>query len=187
MRGKNPGCQYSEIPIWIGARFFITLLTPPHHLSVCLFVQLGVIFQSSSVVRMDRRECMTITKINASKKVPLSLIHDLSTRFPWIHRCTKLYSMYISQRWKTSFMFFLFIAFLRVTLVNKIIQVSGAQFHNTSPVHCIVCAPPRVRSLSPFSLLYPPPLFPTSLPLAVTTLLSFLFFPFFAQSLHHDP
>ena len=40
------------------------------------------------------------------------------------------------------------IEFIGVTLVNKIIQVSDAQFYNTSAVHCIVCSPPEVMSLS---------------------------------------
>ena len=41
-----------------------------------------------------------------------------------------------------------------VTLVNKIIQVSGAQFYNTSSVHCSVCSPPQVKS--PSITIYPP-------------------------------
>ena len=28
-----------------------------------------------------------------------------------------------------------------MTLVNKIIQVSGVQFYNTSSVYCVVCSP----------------------------------------------
>ena len=35
------------------------------------------------------------------------------------------------------YLFFLFIDFIGVTLVNKIIQVSDAQFYNTPSVHCI--------------------------------------------------
>ena len=72
-----------------------------------------------------------------------------------------------------SFFFFLFIEFIGVTLVNKIIQVSGVQFYNTSSVHCIMCSPPQVTSPSntiylSYTLLHlpPPP------PLALTTLLS---------------
>ena len=54
-----------------------------------------------------------------------------------------------------------------VTLVNKIVQVSGAQLHNTSPVYCIVCSPPKVKSssITIYSPLYPhlplPPSFPS--------------------------
>ena len=44
--------------------------------------------------------------------------------------------------------FFLFTEFVGVTVVNKIILASGAQFYNTSFVHCIVCSPPQVKSLS---------------------------------------
>ena len=33
-------------------------------------------------------------------------------------------------------------------LVNKMKLVSGAQFHNMSSVHCIVCSPPQVKSSS---------------------------------------
>ena len=50
----------------------------------------------------------------------------------------------------SSHFFFLFIEFIGVTLVNKIIQVSGTRFHNTSSVHCIVCSPPK-SSLLPLS------------------------------------
>ena len=39
------------------------------------------------------------------------------------------------------FIFFLFIEFIGLTLANNIIQVSGAQFHTTSSVHCIVYHP----------------------------------------------
>ena len=44
---------------------------------------------------------------------------------------------------------FLFIEFIGMTLVNKIIQVSGAQFHNTSSVYCIACLPPKSSLLPP--------------------------------------
>ena len=40
-----------------------------------------------------------------------------------------------------------FIDCIGVTLVNRIMQVSGAQFHNTSSVHCTVCSPPQVDLL----------------------------------------
>ena len=51
--------------------------------------------------------------------------------------------------------------FIEVTLVNKIIEVSGAQFYGTSPVCCTVCSPPQVRSPSitiylPITSPYPP-------------------------------
>ena len=46
------------------------------------------------------------------------------------------------------YLFFFFIEFIRVALVNTITQVPGAQFHNTSSVHCIVCSLPQVKSLS---------------------------------------
>ena len=54
------------------------------------------------------------------------------------------------------------IEFVGVTLVNKIIQVSGAQFYNTSSVHCTVCSPlpPHPKSSlcpSPFSAPHLPP------------------------------
>ena len=44
--------------------------------------------------------------------------------------------------------FFLFIEFVQVTLVNKTIQVAGAQFYNIPSVHYIVCLPPLVKFLS---------------------------------------
>ena len=47
-----------------------------------------------------------------------------------------------------------FIECIQVTLVNKIMQVSGAQFYNTSSVYCIVCP---VSVHHHLSLLYPPP------------------------------
>ena len=45
-----------------------------------------------------------------------------------------------------------FIEFIGVALVNKIIQVSGIQFYNTSSVYCLVCSPRK-------SSLLPPPFF----------------------------
>ena len=49
------------------------------------------------------------------------------------------------------------IAFIRVTLVTKIVQVSGVQIYHTSSVYCIVCSAPKVRFSSvtihpPFTL-----------------------------------
>ena len=68
---------------------------------------------------------------------------------------------------------YLFIEFIRVTLVNESIQVSGAQFYNTSSVYCIVCSHPKVVSfhhhLSPSTLLYLPH---RSFLLAITVLLA---------------
>ena len=51
--------------------------------------------------------------------------------------------------------------------------VAGAEFYNTSSVHCIVCSPPQVRSLS--ITIYPPYTLPTTPTLflpAITTVLS---------------
>ena len=78
------------------------------------------------------------------------------------------FSGYFNWLWSWNFLSF-FIEFIGATLVNKIIQVSGAQFYNTSSVHCVVCSPPKVKSLSstihpPYSLLYLlPPAFTTVL------------------------
>ena len=49
---------------------------------------------------------------------------------------------------------FFFIEFIGVTLVNKIIQVSGAQFHNASCVQCIVFNPPSQVSFHHHLLTY---------------------------------
>ena len=38
--------------------------------------------------------------------------------------------------------------FIGVTLVSKIIQVSGVRFYHTSSVYCTVCSPPQVKSPS---------------------------------------
>lgn len=48
------------------------------------------------------------------------------------------------------FYFSIFIEYIGVALVNKTIQISGAQFYNTS-VPSIVCSPPK----SPFTTIYP--------------------------------
>ena len=40
------------------------------------------------------------------------------------------------------------IEFIEVTLVNKITEVSGAQFHSTLSLHSIVCLPPQAKSPS---------------------------------------
>ena len=69
---------------------------------------------------------------------------------------------------------FIFSEFIGVTLVNKIMQVSGVQSSNMSSIYCIVCSPPQIKvsfhhHLSPlysFCLLHPP------FPLVITTLLS---------------
>ena len=81
-----------------------------------------------------------------------------------------------------SFMSYLF-------FINKILQVSSAQFYDTSSVHCTVCSPLHVKSSS--ITVYPPS---TLLQLpsnpAITTLLSrslsSLSFVFFALS-HYSP
>ena len=62
-------------------------------------------------------------------------------------------------------MFFLFIECIGVILVNKIIQVSGAQFYNTSFVHCMVCSSPQVHH-------HLFPLYPFLPSTTITTLLS---------------
>ena len=64
-------------------------------------------------------------------------------------------------------LFPLSIELIEVTLVNNIVQISGAEFHSTSSVHCIVCSPPQVKSPSiiiyphlPFSIYPQPPPIP---------------------------
>lgn len=50
------------------------------------------------------------------------------------------------------------IKFIRVTLVHRVIEVSGVRFYDTSSIHYIVCPPPKVTSssitiqLAPFTL-----------------------------------
>ena len=46
------------------------------------------------------------------------------------------------------FQFFIFIEFIGVALVSKIIQVSVVQLHNTSSVYCTVQSPPQFTSSS---------------------------------------
>ena len=64
--------------------------------------------------------------------------------------------------------------FIGVTLVIKIIELSGVQFYNESSVYCIVCSPPKVKY--PSDTIYP--LLPSStsptprLPLVTTVLWS---------------
>ena len=75
-----------------------------------------------------------------------------------------------------------------MTTGNKIIQVSGAQFHNILSVLCIVCSPPQVKSpsITVYPLYTPLPLPSThddrATAVAVHELLLFCFF--FAQSLY---
>nr|KAF6369163.1 hypothetical protein mMyoMyo1_010551 [Myotis myotis] len=87
-----------------------------------------------------------------------------------------------------SFFFFL-IACIAVTLVNKIIQVSGAHFYNTSTVHCIVFTSPSQVSIhhnvSP--VCSSTSLHPSSAGQSpqMSVSMSFSFFPsFFAQSFY---
>ena len=65
-------------------------------------------------------------------------------------------SNFLIQLWgHTVFVLFsIFIEFIGVTLVNKIIQVSGVQFYNTLSVYCIGHSTPR-------SSLFPSPFTPT--------------------------
>lgn len=66
-----------------------------------------------------------------------------------------------------------------VTLMNKMIQVTHAQFHNTPPVHLIVCSPPKPRLLpSPFTPT-PSSNSPTPPPNTVICIHEFFFFSFF--------
>ena len=66
----------------------------------------------------------------------------------------EMFENYFEFDGKFSFLsFFLFIIFFGMTLVNTLIQASGAQFHNISSVHCIVCSPPQVKTLI---TIYPP-------------------------------
>lgn len=70
---------------------------------------------------------------------------------------------------------FLFIEFIEETLVNRIVQVSGAQFHHTSSVPLLCVTHPK-SSLSASPLIpprVPLPPSPTLLTLAVITLLSY--------------
>ena len=46
-----------------------------------------------------------------------------------------------------TFLFFNF-KFIRVTLVNKIIQVSSVQIYDLSSVYCVLCSSPKVKSSS---------------------------------------
>ena len=82
--------------------------------------------------------------------------------------------------------FFLCCEFIEVTLVNKVIQVSGAQFNNTSSVHCVVYSPPLLKS--PSTTIYPMHTLCPSPP-TITMLLSvFMSFSlFFAQSSSQHP
>ena len=102
----------------------------------------------------------------------------VNVRVSSVHTGVQVGCLYSQQYFPEIFVplkiFFLFIKFIGVTLVNKIIQVSGAQFHNTSFVHWTVCSPPQVKS--PSITIYPPyilfylPL--PHLPLAITVLVS---------------
>ena len=63
------------------------------------------------------------------------------------------------QEFFSSFFLLVFIEFIGVRLVDKIIQVSGLQLYNTSPVYCIVCSLIQVsfyHYLSPLHHLLPP-------------------------------
>ena len=75
--------------------------------------------------------------------------------------------------------FFLFIGCIGVTLVNTVIQVSGAQSHSTSSVHCAVCSLPKsgVRP-SPFTPPCPAPPAPAALPWHHTVVHAIGLFPF---------
>nr|KAF6374287.1 hypothetical protein mPipKuh1_009510 [Pipistrellus kuhlii] len=86
-------------------------------------------------------------------------------------------------------LFFLFIKFIGLTLVNKITWVSGAQLHSTSSVHCVVCSPLQVKSLSittycPITLIHLPFAPNNHHTIVLSMRVLSLLFLFFFESLH---
>ena len=69
------------------------------------------------------------------------------------YRLSYLFFSFCSSDWIILF-FPLSIQFIGVTLFNKSIRVSSAQFYNTLSVHCTVCSPPPVKSRC--ITIYPP-------------------------------
>ena len=84
-------------------------------------------------------------------------------------------------------MFFLFIKCIGMTLVNKIVQVSGAQLHNTSTTF-MVCPLPQVES--PSITIYLPNISSTCpqlfLPPAIAALLSMRMFTVLVCECYHN-
>ena len=58
---------------------------------------------------------------------------------------------------KKLYSFIYFIEFIGVTVVNKIISVSGIQFYNSSSVYCIVCVYHPTSSFLPSPFIPPLP------------------------------
>ena len=97
-----------------------------------------------------------------------------------------MYLTLVKTNWSTLFPF-LFIEFIRVTLGNKITQVSGIQFYSAWSVCCVVYSQPQVKSPS-ITIYIPVPSFPSPSPHNHHTVVYvhefFLPFFFFDQSIH---
>ena len=79
-----------------------------------------------------------------------------------------------------------YIKFIGMSLVNKIIQVSGVHFYDTWSVYCFMCTPPKVKSSSiiiiyfgPLYTLLPPCTFSSGNHHTVVYVYEFLFCLFF--------
>ena len=174
---------------------------------------MGFYFSIPEILPYCKRNSFSILSYKEiySKKISVSLSHTTQHACTYYYPCLGNYRLFVDfhifflwllryKRYISGLMvpscgnmqilityFFLFIEYIRVTLVNKIIQVSDAQLHNTSSVHyCVLTTPNQVSVHHRLSPPYPPTLPSTLCPLGNPTPLSMSmsFFSFFAQSLH---
>ena len=139
---------------------FICVLYIPHISEIMLYLSFSVWFTSLSTVS------------SRTNHVGLDWQDFILFYSQTIFYCIYVPIFYFSFFYTNSIYFFLFIECIGVTLVNKTIQVSGAQSQNTSSIRCTGCSPPQVRSLSIniksvlIELCPLPPALPNPLPLS---------------------
>ena len=147
---------YASPPNWliICFSFCQVFLSTLCNFQLQLFWKMAGVF-TAYILWFFVERCLPVSSMSASSHVS----HKVQTHLPF-RKCINARFFLV---FKFVFTFFLFIEFVRVTIVNKILQVSSAQFYNTSSVHSMVYSPPSVKSPSitiypPFTLLHLPPL-----------------------------
>ena len=126
-----------------------SLLPPPPPLNVSCII---IIFLGQMGNQLSKSPCLICVRDKKSVSLGANdykvLRSNLRTR-----NLGQLFSLK-EHSYSNSYMLFIFIEFIGVTLANKILQASRVQFYNSSPVYCIVCSPLKVQS--PSITIYPP-------------------------------
>lgn len=78
-------------------------------------------------------------------KTKETLVWSFLPTLPFHVRLAQVYLMSVRER-DLRMLILSFITCTGVALVNEIVELSSAQLYNTSPVHCVVCSAPKVKS-----------------------------------------